>query len=384
MMGRVQIARTAGRGTTAVSNVFIDEYMADANDAQLKVYLYLLRKLSSGRPTTVMDIADKFNHTEKDIHRALIYWEKKGILRLEYDTDGSLQEIALEDVTARKARPVHSEVSSSLCSEAPSGVAASALSELSESSSLFSSLSSGEESSSQAALPQKRSYSAAELNQFIQDPSLSEVFGLAEMYFKRPVSSSEQRSVLYIYDSLHFSTDLMDYLFQYTVKNAKSRSSYASYLEKVAIEWNKAQIRTPEAAKTEGLKNDKRVLELMRALGMSNLLTPAEAPFFDRWLNSYAVSMDILLEACRRSVLRTQGKRLNYAEKILFRWHEHKVTTMEDIRLLDEAHEKELSKKRLTHPTPSSNVVDTRNRFNRYEQHNYDFEELKQKIVSNK
>ena len=69
MMGRVQIARTAGRGTTAVSNVFIDEYMADANDAQLKVYLYLLRKLSSGRPTTVMDIADKFNHTEKDIHR---------------------------------------------------------------------------------------------------------------------------------------------------------------------------------------------------------------------------------------------------------------------------------------------------------------------------
>ena len=225
MMGRVQIARTAGRGTTAVSNVFIDEYMADANDAQLKVYLYLLRKLSSGRPTTVMDIADKFNHTEKDIHRALIYWEKKGILRLEYDTDGSLQEIALEDVTARKARPVHSEVSSSLCSEAPSGVAESALSELSESSSLFSSLSSGEESSSQAALPQKRSYSAAELNQFIQDPSLSEVFGLAEMYFKRPVSSSEQRSVLYIYDSLHFSTDLMDYLFQYTVKNAKSRSS---------------------------------------------------------------------------------------------------------------------------------------------------------------
>ena len=259
-----------------------------------------------------------------------------------------------------------------------------AQSALSENGSFFSSLSDEEGSSSQKDLPQKRSYSATELNQFIQDPSLSEVFGLAEMYFKRPVSSSEQRSVLYIYDSLHFSTDLMDYLFQYTVKNAKSRSSYASYLEKVAIEWNKAQITTPEAAKTEGLKNDKRVLELMRALGMSNVLTPAEAPFFDRWLNSYAFSMEILLEACRRSVLRTQNKRLNYAEKILFKWHERKVTTLEDIRLLDEAHEKELAKKRLTRTAPASNVVDTRNRFNRYEQHNYDFEELKQKIVSNK
>ena len=33
-------------GTTAVSNRFIDEYMKDANDAQVKIYLYLCGKVN--------------------------------------------------------------------------------------------------------------------------------------------------------------------------------------------------------------------------------------------------------------------------------------------------------------------------------------------------
>ena len=62
---------------TVVSNIFIDEYMKEANDAQLKVYLYLLRTMSAHLPTSVSDIADQFNHTEKDVLRALKYWEKR-------------------------------------------------------------------------------------------------------------------------------------------------------------------------------------------------------------------------------------------------------------------------------------------------------------------
>ena len=44
--------------STVVSNLFIDEYMKDANDAQLKVYLYLLRMMSAQMATSVSDIAD--------------------------------------------------------------------------------------------------------------------------------------------------------------------------------------------------------------------------------------------------------------------------------------------------------------------------------------
>ena len=51
---------------TVLSNVFIDEYLKDANDAQLKVYLFLVRRLQAGDPVSISDMADRFNHTEKD------------------------------------------------------------------------------------------------------------------------------------------------------------------------------------------------------------------------------------------------------------------------------------------------------------------------------
>ena len=79
-MARLTIYTDESVDSTVVPNLFIDEYMKEANDAQLKVYLYLLRMMNAHQATSVSDIADKFNHTEKDIIRALKYWEKHRLL----------------------------------------------------------------------------------------------------------------------------------------------------------------------------------------------------------------------------------------------------------------------------------------------------------------
>ena len=63
--------------STVVSNLFIDQYMCDANDAQIKIYLYLIRMMSAQEVTSISDMADKFNHTEKEVLRSLKYWERK-------------------------------------------------------------------------------------------------------------------------------------------------------------------------------------------------------------------------------------------------------------------------------------------------------------------
>ena len=76
--------------STVVSNRFIDDYMTEANDAQLKVYFYLIRMLNANQAVSVSGIADKFNHTEKDVIRALKYWEKRQILDLDYDNNKNL------------------------------------------------------------------------------------------------------------------------------------------------------------------------------------------------------------------------------------------------------------------------------------------------------
>ena len=87
-MSCLTIYRDDYSDATIVSNQFIDEYMENANDAQIKVYLYLLRMMHANLPTSISDIADKFNHTEKDVVRALSYWEKKNLVRIEYDENG--------------------------------------------------------------------------------------------------------------------------------------------------------------------------------------------------------------------------------------------------------------------------------------------------------
>ena len=73
-----------GSDSTMVSNLFIDEYMERANDAQIKIYLYLLRMMGAHRSTSVSDMADRFNHTEKDVVRSLRYWEREGLLSLRF------------------------------------------------------------------------------------------------------------------------------------------------------------------------------------------------------------------------------------------------------------------------------------------------------------
>ena len=60
---------------TCVSNTFIDEYMADANGEFVKIYLYLLRCINAAENFSISKMADKFDHTEKDIKRALKYWD---------------------------------------------------------------------------------------------------------------------------------------------------------------------------------------------------------------------------------------------------------------------------------------------------------------------
>ena len=97
-MGRFNVYQENYTDITIVSNVFIDEYMKDANDAQLKIYLYLLRVTGAGLTTSISDMADQFNHTEKDVVRALKYWEKNHLLSLEYDDSKNISGVQLLDV----------------------------------------------------------------------------------------------------------------------------------------------------------------------------------------------------------------------------------------------------------------------------------------------
>ncbi|SDA44192.1 DnaD and phage-associated domain-containing protein [Butyrivibrio sp. INlla18] len=374
MMGRVTISHNLGEDSTNVSNIFIDEYMQDANDAQIKIYLFLLRMMSANLPTSVSALADKFNHTEKDVIRALKYWEKKELISLEYDVSGNLTGIHMEDIVApqnlgrRKSDTVLRTVSSHR----------------------ESSFEDHKEELPEVVAPSKPKYSAAQLRAFKQTEGANIAF-LAEQYFGRPLASTEMLTLYYIHDELKFSDDLLDYLMQYCVDNHKTDFRY---VEKVALSWSQEGIKTPKQARAEIYKHDPEVISIMKALGMDNSPTEKEGNFISSWRGELGFSMDIIAEACDRTVMATQKNRLKYCDSILRSWHEKKVETREDIARLDADFTADLKKKRSMASVSSINSKlrsdesyirqsGNQNRFNQFQQNTYNFAELEEKLLDN-
>ncbi len=347
-MARLTIYKDNYIDSTVVSNCFIDEYMKDANDAQLKVYLYLIRMLNANQATSVSDIADKFNHTEKDVLRALKYWEKKHLLDLDFDEDKNLVGIHLRDLNTSSATPVQKNVTLS-------AVPTIAVTPAKEAGFI------------------KPIYSADDLREFKGREQTSQLLFIAESYIGKPLTPSEMKTILFFTDQLHFSDDLIDYLLQYCVDRGKKDFKY---IEKVAINWAEEGISTPKQAQKYAGKYDKNVYAIMNELGKSGTPTSKEMEFINRWIKEYGFTTDIILEACERTVLATDRHRFEYAEGILSSWKRENVHHKADIHKIDDMYQKRRSQAKAT--SGSGN-----NKFNQFTQNSYDFEALEQELLSN-
>ncbi len=364
IMGRLTIYKDEASDSTVVSNLFIDEYMKDANDAQVKVYLYLLRMMQAHQATSVSDIADRFNHTEKDVVRALKYWEKQRILDLDFDENKTLVGIHILDLdnlqSSRKPRgSAFVPMPASLREETSSANMAS--------------FPSAEQDVVRSF--EKPSYSADQLREFKDRQDTAQLLFIAESYIGRPLTPSEMKTILYFTDVLRFSDDLIDYLLQYCVDRGKKDFKY---IEKVAVNWAEEGITTPRQAQKATARYDKNVYAIMNELGKSGSPTAKEMEYINRWIKEYGFTSDIIFEACQRTVLATDRHRFEYAEGILSSWKDQNVHMKSDIRKIDD-----LYQQRRKTAAASEKNRQPGSRFNQFAQNSYDFDALEQELRSN-
>ena len=364
-MARIALYKDNYADSTVVSNLFIDEYMKDANDAQLKVYFYLLRMLNAEQAISVSGIADKFNHTEKDVIRALKYWEKQQILDLDFDDNKALVGIHLRDLSAQATpAPQHNVLLTSGSVQAQNTAG----------SSMISAAAQRVQTTPQEATPvyTKPAYSLDQLREFKEREETSQLLFIAEAYIGKPLTPSEIKTILFFTDVLHFSDDLIDYLLQYCVERGKKDFKY---IEKVAVNWAEEGITTPKQAQKFSTRYDKSVYSIMNSLGRSTAPTAKELEFINRWTREYGFSTDIILEACERSSLATDRHRFEYAEGILSSWKNAGIHHKADIQQADATYQK----KKATKPAPAASS----NRFTQFAQNSYDFAALEKEILSN-
>ena len=338
-MSQFQLGNRQDFDYILVANQFVDNFLTVANDTQIKIYLYLLRHMNHSGQNSISSIADFFNYSEQDVLRAISYWEKQKVLQLEYNDDNQLIGIYFCDLSSSSKTSVPMPKQESVTVTSSDS--------------------------------RKQDYTLDQLKEFKNRETTSELLFIAESYLGKTLSANDLRSLLFISEELKFSFDLIDYLLQYCIERDKKDFRY---IEKVAVSWADLGIRTPTEAQNQTARYNKNIYAVMNALGKTSQPTAKEAEFIKRWYQIYGFTSDVILEACERTVLATDKHRFEYADKILSNWKSSGIHHKTDIAKADASFAN--SKKKTTSAISS-------NKFNQFQQNEYDFDALEKELLSN-
>ena len=345
---------------TILPNAFLDGYMPHANGEFVKIYLYLLRvSQDPAKSVSLSQIADRMTCTETDVVRAVRYWEKTGLLIVETDEKRNIAGITFADPIKVREETVKEKSSGKAHEDSPS------------------------EGGSRPEEPvsKEEPYTLTEdkMAELAGKEDVQELLFIAEKYMSRPLTRTDQQKIFYFLDGLRFSTDLIDYLIEYCVSRGHKS---IRYIEKVALAWHDAGIKTVTEARESTGKYHKEYYDIFKALGVNNHNPiTAEIRIMDKWLVTYNFPMDVITEACTRTILNTSKPTLGYADGILTNWWNAGVKTVDDIKAQDARREKgkvsgnargSQSKKSRT---PSGS-------FYNFEQRNYDYKSLEAQLLN--
>ena len=397
-MTAINISSDIATSFTTVSDIFIDQYMPKANGEFVKVYLYLLRATGSGAGiATISEIADHFSNTEADIIRALNYWASEGILQLQSGADGQIMGINLCSLSVSGMQAAQSNIQSAVADNAAqnnlqNSVVNNAAQNISTANiqmqdSVVEKLKS--QTPDKAASSQKE-YTLDEIKEFRKNPDISELFFIIETYLKHTLSSTDTNMVLYWLDELHFSTDLVEYLVEYCI--TKGHSSLR-YMNKVALGWADAGIKTVDQAKDDAAAHSQIYYSVMKALGITGRnLVDSEVSLINKWVGEYGFDIELVKAACSKTISAIQKPSFEYTDSILANWRKKDVHTLKDVEVLD-ANFAKANKASATGSSqstnaangsskPKSNNSSSKNKFNNFNQRNNDYDKLEKLFLN--
>lgn len=397
-MNKLTLSTQFANRSTELSNEFIDNYMPLANGEFVKVYIYLLRCVSDNQTTiSVSALADFFNQTEADIMRALKYWDKAGAIQLIFDNDGggnhndnginSNSNLSGSDkhISGSKQGNLIGITFCNLSSAQRNGerpVDYSVVSAMQNSAMDYSAISDAQLASVNVVPMTVKTYSPSQIKELSEKDDFNMLLYAVSAYLGKPLSSSDMSAIAYFYDTLHFPSDLIDYLVEYCVgRNKKSMR----YIEKVALAWSELGISTVAEAKAEVSSHNEATYSVLNAFGITNRSAGrSERDLINKWTDVYCFSNDIIIEACNRTLKATHQPSFEYADSILSRWQDANVKTTDDIKRIDEEYEQNRQSRFAKRSGSANNIVaKSGNRFNNFHQRDTDIDSLESSLLSN-
>lgn len=313
---------------TLVANEFVDNYMAAANGEYVKVYLYLLRHQQE--TVDIGRIADALDHTESDVKRALAYWEKLGVLQAKAERGT----VVIQNEGSENQDP-------------PAEASAE------------------EEKAAVQTACGRPHYSQDQVNSLAEDGDFTQLLYIAQKYMNKVFTARECEVFAYLYDGLHMTAELLEYLVEYCVQNGH-RS--IRYIETVGLNWQERGLNTVEEARAYASGFTRDSFAVMRCFGLTDRKPgDGEKKMIEKWFSQYGFTRELVLEACNRTMEATHSPSFRYADKILAEWKKAGVRSVQDVAALDGKHQE--NKKR----APAKKAA---NQFHNFEQRSTDYDAM--------
>jgi len=293
----------------------------------------------------LQELGEIFHVLEGDVVKAWQFWENQGLVRLTHVNDDISVEFLSaidEDVPVKKP-------------DKPDKVD-------------FASQSDFFEKPKEVHISVRPTYEMDELLKYQRDsPIIAKLFKHGEQVWGF-ITYSHMNLLFSFYDWLRLPVDVIMFLMSYCAENG---TTDLRYLEKTAIDWADRGLKTLDSAKNHLRSNDS-VMQIMRCFSQNPTIpSKKQLEHIDKWLNEFGMPVELVLDACDRSAMKSGTARMDYVDGILYKWHEKGIYTMEEVDAADAEWKakQESEAKTEAHPV-------RRNRFSNFTPRERDYDEL--------
>lgn len=343
-----QFTVSAEETFTNISDNFIKYHMNHTNGEFVKVYLYLAHIAKSHHTVSVEMIAEKLLATEKDVCRALKYWSDKKLITIHQTKDGRVSSISCLPVPALEKEYTDDVMDLLLGqhnTQEPEKPAKKTV----------------EKTKQTDPVKPVKTPEPKQKTQKERDEDFSTIVFQVETYLNKELTRKDYDILNFIYDTLGFSADLMEYLIETCVEAGTQENPVTCRtFELRAIDWNKAGVKTIEDAKKRKESYNAVYMSVMKAFGLHRKPTETERNWIDTWRKTF--SQPLIIKACTHAIEVNPTAGLSYIDTVLEDWRKHGVSTVEEAEhYITEFREKQNEK--MAKPNNQS-----QNQFNRYTQ----------------
>lgn len=285
----------------AVPCDIVDQYIRLAGTGALKLMLYMLRH--GGKSFSEEELMDALAiRSRGELEDALLFWVQRGLLKTaEIESIDNVNTFAAAMPKAKKISAEQLVLGDSTIQPKK------------------------EISSARAVSDSTLYFSAGDIAERIRtDKDIAGLFKEAEKLYGRSLRPKEMQTVISLTDSYGLPSIVAIMLLKYCFRAEKATPAY---INAVAQAWSEDSINTFELADmriSELERKNSTEEKLRKAMERSAKFVKKERDFIETWTIKWGFSVEMIMLAYEKSVLRVNGKNpFDYMNGILSRWHDN-------------------------------------------------------------